>query len=130
MMVSKSNRFFSLLTVFALLAITGTSAVADTRVPLPQLAPALGEQCVEDTDFMRRNHMDLLKHQRDETVHRGIRTRRYSLKNCLDCHAPKATTATAATEKHFCQSCHEYAGVRLDCFQCHARFGEPSESKQ
>ncbi len=126
MMVSKTNRFFSLLTVFALLAITGTSAVADSRVPLPQLAPALGERCVEDTAFMRRNHMDLLKHQRDETVHRGIRTEKHSLNNCLSCHAPKPEPQSAE-QPHFCQSCHQYAGIRLDCFQCHARYGDPKQ---
>lgn len=126
MMVGKINRFFSLLTVCALLAITGTSAVADSRVPLPQLAPALGDECVEDTDFMRRNHMDLLKHQRDETVHRGIRTKQHSLKNCLTCHAPKPSSENDTTP-HFCQSCHQYVGVKPDCFQCHARYAEPKQ---
>lgn len=126
MRVGKINRFFSLLAVCALLAITSTTAVADSRVPLPQLAPALGERCVEDTSFMRRNHMDLLKHQRDETVHRGIRTQQYSLKNCLSCHAPAPPKENEAAP-HFCRSCHEYAGVKPDCFQCHARYAEPKQ---
>ena len=28
-------------------------------------------------------------HQRDETVHRGIRTTKYSLRGCIDCHAER-----------------------------------------
>ncbi len=24
------------------------------------------------------------------------------------------------TDEHFCSSCHQYASVQIDCFQCHA----------
>ena len=51
------------------------------RVPVPIIPVAQGENCVEDTDFMRRNHMSLLKHQRDETMHEGIRSKQHSLEN-------------------------------------------------
>ncbi|NOR18726.1 MAG: hypothetical protein GQ538_01390, partial [Xanthomonadales bacterium] len=49
------------------------------RVPMPVIPMGQGESCVEDTDYMRRNHMDLLMHERDETVHEGIREKRHSL---------------------------------------------------
>jgi predicted CXXCH cytochrome family protein len=78
---------------------------------------------VADTDFMRRNHMTVLMHQRDETVHDGIRTKRFSLKGCIECHAVKDTDGkpvTAASPRHFCRTCHDYAAVRVDCFECHA----------
>ncbi len=94
-----------------------------TGVPLPWIASAQGENCVEDTDFMRRNHMDLLKHQRDETMLEGIRGKPYSLRDCLDCHVvrgPDALPVTASSPQHFCRSCHDYAAVSIDCFQCHA----------
>ena len=39
---------------------------------LPVIPEGQGTQCVEDTGFMRRNHMDLLKHQRDETMLKGV----------------------------------------------------------
>ena len=68
---------------------------------------------------MRRNHPQMLLHQRDLTVHEGIRTTKYSLKGCVQCHASK-TTGSVLGEKGFCQSCHAYAGVTLDCFECHA----------
>lgn len=89
----------------------------------PQPAKGRGDKCVADTDWMRRNHMNVLKHQRDDTVHDGIRTTTFSLKGCIDCHAVKGTDgkAVAASDpKHFCRTCHDYVAVKLDCFECHA----------
>ncbi len=97
--------------------------VAASDVPQPDIPKGQGEQCVADTDFMRRNHMTLLQHQRDETMHKGIRSKEHSLKECVACHAvagPDAMPVTVASEKHFCRSCHDYAAVTIDCFQCHA----------
>ncbi len=34
--------------------------------------PSEAEACVEDTPFMRANHMDLLNHWRDDLVRSGI----------------------------------------------------------
>lgn len=81
------------------------------------------EQCVEDTDVMRRNHMKFLLHQRDETMHEGIRTEKHSLINCISCHANKDARdkyIPVNAEGQFCSSCHAFAGVNMDCFQCHA----------
>ncbi|MFN3397293.1 MAG: hypothetical protein ACK4ZS_02020 [Sulfurimicrobium sp.] len=89
------------------------------RVPVPVHPEGKGDKCVRDTAYMRRHHMELLKHQRDETVHKGIRTTEYSLKNCVSCHASKDTNSVLG-KNGFCQSCHSYAAVTLDCFECHA----------
>ncbi len=79
-----------------------------------------GERCVEDTASMRRNHMRFLEHQRDATVHNGIRGAKHSLKGCIDCHASRTTGSVAAAPGDFCVSCHAYAAVKIDCFDCHA----------
>ena len=92
---------------------------ASDRVPKPVIDIDKPGKCVEDTAIMRREHPDMLKHQRDLTVHEGIRTRAHSLKECVGCHASK-TTGSVLGEKGFCQSCHEYASVKIDCFSCHA----------
>lgn len=100
------------------------------RVPVPIIPAAIGENCVEDTDFMRRNHMSLLKHQRDDTVHEGIRSKQHSLKECIDCHVvmgPDEIPVTVASPQHFCRSCHDYTAVSIDCFQCHASRPEPAD---
>jgi hypothetical protein len=74
---------FGALVVLSPLATAGDGA----GVPKPVIQKAKGEQCVEDTDYMRRNHMKVLNHHRDKTVHEGIRTKQHSLKNCIECHA-------------------------------------------
>ena len=91
------------------------------RTPLPVIAPATaGTQCVEPPDVMRRDHMRFLKHQRDDTVHGGVRGAKYSLKACVDCHASRKTASVATAPNDFCVSCHAYAAVRIDCFECHS----------
>jgi len=77
-----------------------------------------GEKCVEPTDEMRRNHMKKILHQRDRTMHEGIRTTNHSLRQCINCHAdPKSNSVLG--KDGFCQSCHSYAAVTMDCFSCH-----------
>jgi hypothetical protein len=106
----------------ALMVLGAPQLLADSS-RLPQIPAAKGEACVEPTDVMRRNHMDYLLHQRDDTVHAGIRTTKYSLKACLECHVrPDEAGAypRSGTPEHFCSSCHTYAAVKIDCFSCHA----------
>ena len=95
-------------------------AAAAARVPQPLIEPARSGPCVEDPAFMRRNHMDLLRHDRDDTLRRGIRSTRHSLKACIACHASTASNSVSANSGNFCQSCHIYAAVQIDCFECHA----------
>ena len=110
-------------------ALAEESAAADNAL-LPVIPMGAGDACVEDTDFMRRNHMELLKHQRDETTLKGVRSEQHSLKECLNCHAVNGADAipvTFANPSHFCRSCHDYAAVSIDCFQCHASRPESGE---
>lgn len=102
-----------------LLLATSLTAVA-TSAPHPVIETARGGQCVEDPATMRRDHMKLLKHQRVDTLRSGIRSTKYSLKACVECHASPSTNSVVATETNFCQSCHAYAAVKIDCFECHA----------
>ncbi len=96
-------------------------AAGGGRTPQPVIERAApGTQCVEPPAVMRRTHMDLLRHQRDETVHGGIRGSKYSLKDCIDCHASRSTMSVSQGETNFCVSCHSYAAVKIDCFECHS----------
>jgi hypothetical protein len=104
----------------AVLALTGMAS-AHAGAPKPVIERAVkGEQCVEDTDYMRRNHMKVLNHHRDKTVLQGIRTPQHSLKGCIDCHHSPKTGSVAAQPENFCASCHAYAAVKIDCFDCHS----------
>ncbi len=110
-----------------LLLLLQVTAPALAEVPAPTIGKGKGEHCVEDTAFMRRNHMELLKHQREDTMHLGIRTAKYSLKECVSCHTVEKAghVISVAEPEHFCRSCHAYAGVKPDCFQCHSSVPEP-----
>lgn len=101
-------------------AISQDGSASAARVPKPVIAQAQGAQCVEPTEFMRRNHMKVLMFHRDQTMHQGIRTTQHSLKGCVECHAGAKTGTVAGSKDDFCQSCHAYAAVSIDCFECHA----------
>ncbi len=94
----------------------------------PVIPPAAyGDQCVADTDLMRREHMALLDHQRDETVIEGVRGEPFSLVTCVNCHAQRDDSGEAIrvdAKGQFCESCHTYAAVKIDCFTCHAALPE------
>lgn len=107
--------------VFAFAA--GSAWAQESRVYVPSPPKGKGLVCVMDTDFMRANHMTLLLHQRDETVQRGIRTKKFSLKECVACHAVPGNDGQPVSyedPKNFCRECHDYTAVRIDCFECHA----------
>lgn len=80
-------------------------------------------QCVEPTEQMRRNHMVFIRHQRDDTVHGGIRGTKHSLAGCVACHVAyddRHRPIPIMADGQFCHACHAYTAVTLDCFQCHA----------
>jgi len=86
----------------------------------PELSyPHEGGQCVEDTVFIRANHMRLLNDWRDEVVRSNDRI--YTASDgrvhdkslsgtCLSCHFEK---------EKFCDRCHAYVGIDPYCWNCH-----------
>jgi len=118
------NRFLRITLLLAGLAllfpVTGS---AGTPLPVIHEPEGEGVKCVEPEDVIRRNHMKFILHQRDETMHEGIRTSKYSLAECIDCHVQpdeNGHIASVDSKEHFCNTCHQYAAVNIDCFECHA----------
>jgi hypothetical protein len=107
-----------------LAAVLGAAALAGSgertagRVALPVVKIEQGEACVAPVAEMRRNHMMMLLRQRDRTMREGIRETRFGLQNCIECHASRKTGSVLG-EEGFCSSCHAYASVKIDCFECH-----------
>lgn len=114
-----------ILTLIALgLAMLGGPALAQVAGnPLyPSVPAATGEPHPEGNEFMRRNHMKMLLHDRDLTMHDGVRPANASLKGCFECHATRDETGQAVSfedDRHFCRVCHDYVAVKVDCFTCH-----------
>lgn len=100
-----------------------SGATAEERSSLwPDVPLAMGEPHPEGNEFWRKNHMSLMRHDRDLTMQQGDRDIGASLKGCFDCHTTKAASGTVLTyadEGHFCRACHDFAAVKVDCFTCH-----------
>ena len=110
---------------FTLLLNSTLVGTALAETPFPTINEPSDEslKCIQPEDEMRRNHMNYILHQRDITMHEGIRTETDSLAKCIDCHVEpneKGEIAGIDSKEHFCNSCHQYASVQIDCFQCHA----------
>ena len=79
-------------------------------IPKAQRRYSEEQACVEPIEEMRANHMEYILDQRDATMYEGIRTRQYSLEQCINCHVSDAADAPRIdSDKHFCSSCHTYA---------------------
>jgi hypothetical protein len=100
------------------------SAPPALELNTPEIDQLAEKQCVEDTAFMRANHMKLLQTWRDEAIREGKRV--YTAKdgrtfeksltgNCLVCHSNK---------ENFCDRCHDYVDAKPTCFDCHIVPGE------
>ena len=79
------------------------------------------KKCIESTEFMRTEHMQLLNQWRDWALRDGKRVYvnhagkefTISLQNtCMKCHNSKAD---------FCDKCHLNAGVSPYCWDCHTQ---------
>ena len=105
----------------ALLAVSPAPTFAGEggRTAKPVIEIANPGKCIAPVEEMRRNHMEMLKHQRDRTLRQGIRGEPASLNACIECHASKKTGSVLGGNENFCQGCHTYAAVKLDCFECH-----------
>lgn len=106
-------------------ALPMLSNAGDLAPAVPKAKTKASEktECVEAVDVMRKNHMEFLKHKRDETMREGVRTKKHSLVECIDCHVTpneKGEYARVGENGHFCSSCHNYAAVKIDCFDCHS----------
>ena len=101
------------------IALLSSAAWADNAVPKPVITIENPGECVAPPEVIRRTHMDLLKHQRDKTLREGQRGAKISLNGCIECHASKRNASVLGSNENFCQGCHAYVAVKLDCFECH-----------
>jgi len=89
---------------------------------MPKIPKANGGQCDADPAWMRKWHMRAMLEKRNQTMREGIRTKKFSLKGCITCHAVKDESGKYVSVKdsrHFCRVCHDYAAVKIACFDCH-----------
>lgn len=120
--LKRSPEWVSLLAAAVVMLLTSQLSMAVEGIEGTAKADKL-DACVEPTAFMRRSHFELIEHQRDITVHEGIRKTDHSLAGCVDCHVRHDSAGNPVPVNapgEFCAGCHEYTGATLDCFSCHA----------
>lgn len=96
-------------------------ALAWSVPPAPRLARPVGAtECVAPTDFMRASHMKLLIEWRDRVVRDGVRTYIDRNGRAVTMSLSKTCIGSCHTDKtKFCDRCHDYAGVKPTCWDCH-----------
>ena len=114
-----------IIAVFLLLvlgSILYNFTAGDAReVPELKILEDAGKNCIEETRWMRENHMQLLLDWRDTVVREGNRMYKSSAfpdmeinmsltSECLNCHSNK---------KEFRDQCHNYLKVKPYCWDCH-----------
>jgi len=97
-----------------ILSVVGRVFALGPTVPEPFLEPpdTTEKTCVrgKTRDWMRFQHMNLLKEIRNDAVRDGRRDPEVSFDKCTDCHKSR---------KHFCDRCHDQVNLTPDCFDCH-----------
>jgi predicted CXXCH cytochrome family protein len=120
---SSLERLLLVVGVLVAAVLAGILGAHAGDVPQPSVPKAVGGACVAPPDVMRRDHMAMLKHGRDLSVRAGERVEGGRLTGCISCHAVsggKGGAVTVSSSQHFCRACHDYAAVKIDCFECHA----------
>ena len=119
----KTTRVIVAVAMVAILFPVGYSAVKHFTArgragaaPFLERPPAVYEECVRATDYMRYRHWELLRDVREAVVREGRRGD-LTLARCAECHTSRAA---------FCDRCHRAASVTPDCFDCHHYPGDAS----
>lgn len=112
--------FVGLMTFPFWMNIGNTSAAPELSLDTPVINQLGATQCIESTEFMRNNHMEMLSDWKNSVVRDGNRIytatdgKQYnmSLQNtCMSCHSNKA---------QFCDQCHDFVGIKPpNCWDCH-----------
>lgn len=82
---------------------------APDEEPFLQMPDPMYKNCVEETEYMRYHHWELLRGLREEVVRYGKRGD-VGLHMCKDCHTSR---------EQFCNKCHDATSLKPDCFGCH-----------
>jgi cytochrome c len=116
---------FVVILLFPLWYNLGKAQYTEPELQLPEQE----EECIEPTEWIRANHMELLDDWRDKVVRDG-----YALyvtaqgqevemslqKTCMSCHTNKG---------EFCDKCHDTAAVSPYCWDCHVAPEEVSNGQ-
>lgn len=111
--------FFGLVSIPFWYNATKIKERPEISLDTPEIRALQVKKCIEDTEYMRVNHMKLLADWKINVVREEKRVyaaedgKEYLMcieETCLDCHSNK---------EEFCDVCHQNAGVEPNCWSCH-----------
>ncbi|SMN00617.1 Sulfite reduction-associated complex DsrMKJOP multiheme protein DsrJ (=HmeF) [uncultured Candidatus Thioglobus sp.] len=115
-----------LLIIFLISMSASAFAHADKHINLGDRATELKEEGKSrdihpSLSEIIKMHPEFLLHKRDKTLRQGVRTKRDSLKECVNCHSVSKNNEFVPINApdQFCSTCHQKVGTSLDCFACH-----------
>lgn len=122
----KGGRIIAFAAIFCLVVLSpfmvnafGAPAGPDVSLDTPAINAMENKQCIVSTQDIKDTHMQMLDQWRNDVVREGSRdftsssgqVYEKSLDNtCLKCHSNR---------QEFCDKCHNYAGVKPYCWECH-----------
>ena len=96
-----SRKAFAGLLAGVVLTIPAMQAAAESTYVTKGSKAASLESCVAETNDIRRNHMDYMKHGRDDTVRDGDRSGKFSLSECIRSQFCSAEQNPQSAGRHF-----------------------------
>jgi len=96
-----------------------TATPPSLSLDTPEIRGLNVRQCIEPTAYMRSSHMELVNFWREAVVREGKHLyvnregKKFAMslsQTCLGCHSNK---------EKFCDACHNYSGVKPNCWSCH-----------
>ncbi len=121
---------FALLLIVAPTVAFATDVAAGGWTPRPVFPKGQGDHCVEPTEVMRRLHGEIVRPPDGTPSSRGLP--HHDLAGCVACHAQRDKNGAyipVNAKGQFCESCHRFSAVSINCFSCHASTPEESAAE-
>ncbi|MDT9546618.1 MAG: hypothetical protein HQ516_05150 [Chlorobium sp.] len=119
-MRKKNILIIGLLAALLVVLVSSFRAGAESESPAEADAARVDSSaCVYPKEYMQTHHMQVLEdwkntaaHEGPDAVHETADGRKFqkNLSTCLACHG---------SNRYFCFSCHAYANVTPNCWNCH-----------
>lgn len=96
-------------------------ALAGKAAPPSPVPPTNATSCIEPVEWMIANHPDLLNSLRNQVVRQGKATFVSSSGKTYEVSFPGTCFSCHQSRQAFCEQCHNYVDVHLNCWECHVQ---------
>jgi hypothetical protein len=111
--------FLALVLLPVLLRHGETAAAPISDLNTPEIERMAQAECIEQSAYMRSEHMHLLESWRTEVVRNGATLYTSSSGQVYEMSLEATCFSCHSNRNAFCASCHEYVAVEPQCWSCH-----------